>query len=118
MWGSWWDGHEGKWGYACCHALLRHCICVGDAGRSIKEELERERGKREVKDDGAGDEQRHGEKRRREADDAKKPATAPPSSSSAPYNRYAREPTEAEMNDFHRKQRRMDDPLDRLTDTT
>jgi pre-mRNA-processing factor SLU7 len=28
VWGSYWK--DGKWGYACCHALLKNAYCGGD----------------------------------------------------------------------------------------
>ena len=35
VWGSWW--HEGKWGYACCHSLIKNSICTGEAGKKAQE---------------------------------------------------------------------------------
>lgn len=32
VWGSYW--HEGKWGYSCCHSMVKMSYCVGEAGRS------------------------------------------------------------------------------------
>ena len=107
MWGSWWDRKDGKWGYACCQATLRHCICVGEVGKTMKAEMERERGKREAKQESADN---VGEKRRRvEQEEEKAPPTA--SGGASGYSRYARPPSESELNDYHRGQRRMDDPL-------
>ena len=31
VWGSYWE--EGKWGYACCHSLLKGSYCTGEAGK-------------------------------------------------------------------------------------
>lgn len=31
VWGSFWN--EGKWGYNCCHSLVRNSYCTGAAGR-------------------------------------------------------------------------------------
>lgn len=43
VWGSFWA--DGKWGYACCHGMLRSAYCTGSAGRTaqleIKKDLER-----------------------------------------------------------------------------
>lgn len=30
VWGSWWE--NGKWGYACCHSLIKNSWCTGRAG--------------------------------------------------------------------------------------
>lgn len=40
VWGSWWE--NGKWGYACCHGLLRKGWCTGEKGKRAKEEAKRE----------------------------------------------------------------------------
>lgn len=31
VWGSWWK--DFKWGYACCHSMLRNSYCVGEEGK-------------------------------------------------------------------------------------
>ena len=108
VWGSWWDRKEGKWGYACCQQTLRHCICVGEVGKTMKEEMQRERVKRESRQDVADV---MGDKRKREGDEEEKKAPASASSAPAAYSRYARPPSELELNDFHRGQRRLDDPM-------
>lgn len=35
VWGSWW--HDGHWGYACCHSLVKNSICTGEAGKHAQE---------------------------------------------------------------------------------
>jgi pre-mRNA-processing factor SLU7 len=30
VWGSWWS--DGKWGYKCCHSLVRNSYCTGEDG--------------------------------------------------------------------------------------
>jgi len=35
-WGSWWDGQEKAWGYACCHSSLYSSYCTGRAGRAAQ----------------------------------------------------------------------------------
>ncbi|KAA0201638.1 hypothetical protein HAZT_HAZT006494 [Hyalella azteca] len=32
VWGSYW--HEGRWGYNCCHSLLKNSYCTGEAGKT------------------------------------------------------------------------------------
>jgi len=36
VWGSWWK--DFKWGYACCHSILKNSYCVGEEGRHAVEE--------------------------------------------------------------------------------
>ena len=31
MWGSYWV--SGKWGFACCHSLIKNSFCTGEAGK-------------------------------------------------------------------------------------
>lgn len=35
VWGSWW--HDGHWGYACCHSLVKNSICTGEAGKQAQQ---------------------------------------------------------------------------------
>jgi pre-mRNA-processing factor SLU7 len=36
VWGSWWA--EFKWGYACCHSIVKNSYCTGDEGKKAFEE--------------------------------------------------------------------------------
>lgn len=38
VWGSFW--REGRWGYACCHGLVRNGYCTGEEGKRAFEEEE------------------------------------------------------------------------------
>lgn len=35
VWGSWWE--DGKWGYKCCHSLIKNSYCTGKAGIAAAE---------------------------------------------------------------------------------
>ncbi|KAL1301427.1 hypothetical protein AAFC00_005681 [Neodothiora populina] len=39
VWGSWWK--EFKWGYACCHSVIKASYCTGDEGIRAAEQAER-----------------------------------------------------------------------------
>ena len=39
VWGSWW--HRGRWGYACCHSLVKNSICTGEAGKRAQEKADK-----------------------------------------------------------------------------
>ena len=39
VWGSWWK--DFKWGYACCHSIVKNSFCTGEAGKQAAEESER-----------------------------------------------------------------------------
>ena len=39
VWGSWWK--DFKWGYACCHSIVKNSFCTGEEGRKAAEEAEK-----------------------------------------------------------------------------
>lgn len=38
VWGSWW--HDGAWGYACCHSMVKNSYCTGKVGVKAAEQTE------------------------------------------------------------------------------
>jgi pre-mRNA-processing factor SLU7 len=38
VWGSWWSNF--KWGYDCCHSLVKNSYCTGDEGKRAFEEAD------------------------------------------------------------------------------
>ena len=108
VWGSWFDRQEGKWGYGCCHSLIRGSICVGEVGKGLKAEMEKEREKAMEKA------YKREEKRQREEQEKGK-QDVPSSAQQWGRGGMSRDPTEAEMENYHRQQRRSDDPLNAMT---
>ncbi|KAL2209293.1 putative mRNA splicing protein [Sarocladium strictum] len=41
IWGSWWSNF--KWGYACCHSVVKNSYCTGEEGKEAWEAAERQR---------------------------------------------------------------------------
>jgi len=39
VWGSWWSNF--KWGYACCHSMVKNSYCTGEEGKAAFEEADR-----------------------------------------------------------------------------
>jgi len=39
VWGSWWSNF--KWGYACCHSVVKKSYCTGEEGKKAFEEADR-----------------------------------------------------------------------------
>ncbi|KAF2435774.1 pre-mRNA-splicing factor SLU7 [Tothia fuscella] len=39
VWGSWWS--DFKWGYVCCHSMVRNSYCTGEEGRQAFDEANR-----------------------------------------------------------------------------
>lgn len=40
IWGSYYDKKQGKWGYGCCHCIIKNGYCVGEKGKRKAEEAE------------------------------------------------------------------------------
>jgi len=38
IWGSWWTNF--RWGYACCHSIVKNSYCTGDEGKRAFEEAD------------------------------------------------------------------------------
>jgi pre-mRNA-processing factor SLU7 len=38
VWGSWWSNF--KWGYACCHSIVKNSYCTGEEGKQAFEEAD------------------------------------------------------------------------------
>jgi pre-mRNA-processing factor SLU7 len=39
IWGSWWSNF--KWGYSCCHSMIKNSYCTGDEGKNAFAEADR-----------------------------------------------------------------------------
>jgi pre-mRNA-processing factor SLU7 len=37
VWGSYFERHSMRWGYACCHSLIKNSICTGEAGKAAND---------------------------------------------------------------------------------
>jgi len=37
VWGSYYEKKSGKWGYGCCHSLIKQSYCTGEEGRRANE---------------------------------------------------------------------------------
>mmetsp|Transcript_9833 Transcript_9833/g.14881 ORF Transcript_9833/g.14881 Transcript_9833/m.14881 type:complete len:546 (-) Transcript_9833:1474-3111(-) len=58
VWGSYW--YNGRWGYGCCHNLVKNSYCTGESGKENSEEARAKRLKEEEKKN--GEEEKEGEK--------------------------------------------------------
>ena len=43
-WGSYYDRRTGKWGYKCCHSVIKMSYCTGEEGRRANEQYTSELG--------------------------------------------------------------------------
>lgn len=39
VWGSWWSNF--RWGYSCCHSMVKNSYCTGEEGKKAFEEVDR-----------------------------------------------------------------------------
>ena len=37
-WGSFYDKRTGKWGYSCCHSVIKNSYCTGAEGRQANDQ--------------------------------------------------------------------------------
>jgi pre-mRNA-processing factor SLU7 len=108
VWGSWWANF--RWGYACCHSLLKNSYCTGEHGKKAWEATERQRtGAGLIKEDGE-DESLEGA----DAGDAEDARQDPGASATA--KKRTREEmmggvSEAELDEYRRKRKEADDPM-------
>lgn len=54
VWGSWWT--DFKWGYSCCHSLIKNSYCTGETGIQAWEAAERQRSGADLISQGSGEE--------------------------------------------------------------
>ncbi|KAM0816553.1 putative Pre-mRNA-splicing factor SLU7 [Seiridium cardinale] len=100
VFGSWWSNF--KWGYACCHSLMKNSYCTGEDGKEAWEEAEKQRTGANLVADTLAEEDSH-----------LVPAqqTEPPKP--AVKKRTAEEMMEEEMEEYRRKRTAADDPMAR-----
>ncbi|PFH57497.1 hypothetical protein XA68_14994 [Ophiocordyceps unilateralis] len=103
VWGSWWTNF--KWGYACCHSLIKNSYCTGEQGKEAWEAAERQRTGADLVEFG---EDAVEDKEQVVADAEKE----------KPRTRTRQEMlngvTEAEMDEYRRKKTVADDPMAKL----
>eukprot|EP00741_Cyanophora_paradoxa_P019865 tig00000217_g19173.t1 len=115
VWGSYW--YKGKWGFACCHQLVKNAYCTGEAGKAaadaaadsivaslkqaVNEEHERKAREEEEKT------------RRRKLAEAEREQCNDADDRRRPYNssREIRDVTEEDMEEYRLKRIRSDDPM-------
>lgn len=104
VWGSWWS--DFRWGYACCHSLVKNSYCTGEEGKVALQIAERHRTGIDLLDD----EERnavpeHDDKEQETSDRVAKKRTAEEMMSGV---------TEAEMEEYRRKRTTAADPMAKL----
>ncbi|KAF4582987.1 Pre-mRNA-splicing factor SLU7 [Ophiocordyceps camponoti-floridani] len=115
VWGSWWSNF--KWGYACCHSVIKNSYCTGEQGKEAWEAAERQRtGADVVVFDHGHDGPPDGQAGEEEAELRKRDALA--AGKEKPRARTREEMfngvTEAEMDEYRRKKTVADDPMAKL----
>lgn len=105
VWGSWW--HNFKWGYACCHSVIKNSYCTGEEGRQAWEEAERQRtGVALIEDRQDEDNGRT----------SREPAEEPDAATTNVAQKRTREEmmggvTEADLDEYRRKRTAANDPM-------
>ncbi|KAK0390717.1 hypothetical protein NLU13_0220 [Sarocladium strictum] len=103
VWGSWWSSF--KWGYACCHSVIKNSYCTGEEGKEAWEAAERQRTGLDLIEEAPAEEDE--EKPKDEAEE-KKPV---PESKKATRDEMDSGVTEEEMEAYRRKRSAANDPM-------
>lgn len=103
VWGSWWSNF--KWGFACCHSVIKNSYCTGDDGKEAWEAAERQRTGAALIEDRPAEEEETEEKK---VDDSK-----PSESENKKRTRDEMDSgvTEEEMDAYRRKRTAANDPM-------
>ncbi|KAH8171588.1 pre-mRNA splicing prp18-interacting factor domain-containing protein [Sarocladium implicatum] len=101
VWGSWWSNF--KWGFACCHSVIKNSYCTGDDGKEAWEAAERQRtGAALIEDAPAEEEEKEEEKEAKQSEPESKKRTRDEMDSGV---------TEEEMDAYRRKRTAANDPM-------
>lgn len=100
VWGSWWSHF--KWGYACCHSVIKNSYCTGDEGKEAWEEAERQRTGVNLIEDKPAEE---------EAVSYDAPAGEAEAPKVVAKKRTAEDMMEAELEEYRRKRTAVNDPM-------
>lgn len=112
VWGSWWSSF--RWGYACCHSMVKNSYCTGEEGKTAFEEANRLRigGVLGEQDAVKGIEWQSNMK---DEDDAggqtDRRARSPPRSTKRTIEEMKGGVSEAEMDEYRRKRIAANDPM-------
>lgn len=104
VWGSWWSNF--KWGYACCHSLIKNSYCTGEQGKLAWDIAERQRTGANLVDEEASEEAVHD------------PEAASNEVEKTKLQKRTRDEmngvTEAEMDEYRQKRTAADDPMAKI----
>lgn len=105
VWGSWWSNF--KWGYGCCHSLIKNSYCTGEEGKRAWEIAEQQRtGANLVEDVADGEAADEQEAAAKEAEMAK--------TKKRTREEMMNGVTEAEMEEYRRKRTAANDPMAKI----
>jgi pre-mRNA-processing factor SLU7 len=107
VWGSWWSNF--KWGYACCHSMVKNSYCTGEAGKEAFEEADKLRtgGVFEEEEEGPPKEiEWHSEEKR-----AQEEPIRPIFAKKRPAEELSGGVTEEDMDEYRRKRTATNDPM-------
>lgn len=111
VWGSWWSNF--RWGYACCHSLVKNSYCTGEEGKRAFEEANQLRNGGILKDGqlreqiGWQSQEREGEGK----DSLNKPESMAPPSKKRTMEEMKGGISEEDMDEYRRKKTATNDPM-------
>lgn len=116
VWGSYWK--DFKWGYACCHQMVKHSVCTGEAGKRLAAasilQAPLESAKAAFPPPAAlvnVDEKKDGKKDKKKKDKKKKDKKKKDKKKKKDDKRDRTEVTDADMEEYRRKRVAIGDPM-------
>lgn len=107
VWGSWWSNF--KWGYACCHSMVKNSYCTGEAGMQAFDEANR------LRTGGAFEEEEQEPLKEIEWHSKEREIPEEPPTTMVPKKRTVEQLsggiTEEDMDEYRRKRTAINDPM-------
>lgn len=99
VWGSWWSSF--KWGYKCCHSIVKNSYCTGEEGKAAWEAAEQKKAGADLVEDTPGEPEPEDHAEAAEKQETKKRTR----------EEMLGGVTEAEMDEYRRKKTVAADPM-------
>lgn len=108
VWGSWWSNF--KWGYACCHSMIKNSYCTGEEGKAAFQEADQMRMGGVLEEvEPVKEIEWKGEPAQEVAADVN--AMVPPAAKKRTMEEMKGQVTEEDMDEYRRKRTATNDPM-------
>lgn len=109
-WGSWWSNF--KWGYSCCHSIIKNSYCTGEEGKAAFEEADKLRTGGVFEEEEEGEKSNHIEWQTKGDDKAvQEKKQGEPAAKKRTQEEMMSGVTEEDMEEYRRKRVAKNDPM-------